>query len=296
MSDPSRPALATGLGAAVLAISSAALFILLAAPLPPLVIAAGRVAVTAMALALLGWSQWRPAAAALRRGRVQLRIVVAAALLAVHFGAWIASLSMTTVPRSVTLVATQPLVAGLLGRLLGDRASPRLYVGALVAVVGTLVMVSDGEGGGLSFTASFNGGDALALLAAVAVSAYLVVGRSVRDVVPLRPYLSAVHAWAAVLLAVAVVFSTAGDWWPSVAVGSWLAVVYLGLVPGLIGHGLINWAVRYLPVHTVSLAVLFEPIGAMVLTGWILARPVTSLEMVGAAIILVGVGLGLPRR
>lgn len=291
VTSPRPGLLVLALGTAVTAISSAALFILLAAPLPPLVIAAGRVLVTAVAAGLLGLGEWRDAWRSLRKPAVALRVVLAAVLLAVHFGAWIASLSLTTVPRSVTLVATQPLVAGLFGRFVGDRARWGLYVGAAVAMVGTVVMVHEPGDSGLGF----NAGDGLALLAAVAVAAYLVLGRSVRDALPLRPYLAVIHGVAAVMLAITAVATGVDPWPTGTSVMSLLVLVYLGLVPGLVGHGLINWAVRHVPVHTVSLAVLFEPVGSMVLTGIFLARSVTTMELIGAAIVLGGVALGLPR-
>lgn len=285
-----------GVGGAVTAISSAALFILLAQPLPATVIAAGRVGVTGVVLVLLGARAVPQAWAVLRRPGVRGRVLVAAVLLAVHFGTWVASLSMTTVPRSVTLVATQPLFAGLLGRMVGDRAPWSLYGGAALAVVGTLVMV----GGGGSSTApmaplGFNLGDGLALLAAAAAAGYLVVGRSVGQRLPLRPYLGLVHLLASVMLwSVAAVFE---PWsWPGVGWMHLGAVLYLGLVPGVVGHGLLNWAVRHVPVHVVALAILFEPVGATVLTVLVLGHPVGLAELLGAAVLLLGVGLGLPRR
>ena len=62
------------------------------------------------------------------------------------------------------------------------------------------------------------------------------------------------------------------------------------------GHGLINWAVRYMPVHRVALVVLLEPVGAVALVAVVLGIEVEALEAVGAGLVLVGVALGLPRR
>ena len=278
--------------AAVTAVSSAAVVILLAAPLAALTIAGGRVAVTGVGLLALGrrrlWQTWGSV-----RGELAPRTALAATLLAVHFGTWIASLSMTTVVRSVTFVATQPLLAGVLARLLGDRVSWRLYAGGAVAVAGTAVMI-----GGQSEVAGPNAawGDALAAIAAAAAAGYLAVGRSVRARVDLAGYLAFVHLGAAALLGLTiVVFGLPLSNGPA-QTSDWLAIVYLGLVPGVIGHGLLNWAVRHLPVHTVSLAILLEPIGATALAVVVLDRTVAGAEVAGAAIILVGVGLGVRGR
>ncbi len=125
MSSPRPASLVLGLGGAITALSSAALVILLADPLPPTVIAAGRVAVTGVVLVLLGARSLPATREGLRKPGARGRVLLAATLLALHFGAWVASLGMTTVPRSVALVATQPLFAGLFGRLAGGRRHAR---------------------------------------------------------------------------------------------------------------------------------------------------------------------------
>ncbi|HLT40021.1 MAG TPA: EamA family transporter, partial [Enhygromyxa sp.] len=58
----------------------------------------------------------------------------------------------------------------------------------------------------------------------------------------------------------------------------------------------LNWAVRRVPVHTVSLAVLLEPAGAALIAWALLGEGVGLREAVGAGVLLVGVAVGLPRR
>lgn len=279
------------LGLGVAAVSSAATVVLLAAPLPSLLIASGRVLVTGAVLLLLGARELRGWVRAVRsRPALGGRTLAAAALLALHFGAWIASLGMTTVLRSTALVALQPVFAGLLGRALGDRVSPWMYVGAAVSLGGTWVLV----GGGTEVGDGSLAGDALALVGAGAAAGYLAVGRSVRADVPLRSYLGSVHVLAgAMLLAVAAVFVLPLEVAPSVAAIA--SVLYLGLVPGVVGHGLFNWVVRHAPVDRVALAILLEPVGATLLAWAVLGHGVTGREVAGAAVVLLGVGLGALR-
>ncbi|MEM6292373.1 MAG: DMT family transporter [Myxococcota bacterium] len=285
-----RTKVTLGLGLGVLAVSSAASFVLLAAPLPPLVVAAGRVSITALLLAALGIRTWPRALRSLReRPALRRRVALAGALLALHFGTWIASLTLTTVLRSMALVALQPMFAGVLGRLLGDRVSPWLYVGAAVSCAGTWVLIGAGAEAGDGAQARLVG-DLLALVGGAAAAAYLAAGRSVRDDLPLSNYLSLVNVTAAALLALAVVAFGVGI--PAVHDGAWGAVVVLGVVPGVIGHGLFNWVVRKVPVHIVSFAVLLEPIGASLIAFVLLGRTVTMWEVVGTAIVLLGVAVG----
>jgi drug/metabolite transporter (DMT)-like permease len=67
------------------------------------------------------------------------------------------------------------------------------------------------------------------------------------------------------------------------------------LVPSLIGHTLLNWTVRRVPVHLVALAILGEPIGASVLS-WLFFREVPpSNAVLGGVVILVGIAVGFTR-
>jgi drug/metabolite transporter (DMT)-like permease len=278
--------------AAVTAVSSAAVVILLAAPLSALTIGAGRVTVTGLGLLLLGRRRLRGTFGALRAG-LGPRTALAAALLAVHFGTWIASLSLTSVVRSVTIVATQPLLAGFLARGLGDRVSWRLYVGGAIALAGTAIMVGVEPA---TSGPSSAWGDGLALVAAAAAAGYLAVGRSVREHVDLAGYLAVVHLGAGALLVLTVLVT--GLPWATgpVGVDHLAAVVYLGLVPGIIGHGLLNWAVRHLPVHTVSLAILVEPVGATALAVLVLDHVIRGADVAGGLVILLGVAFAMVGR
>jgi drug/metabolite transporter (DMT)-like permease len=285
-----------GLGVAVLAISSSAAVIRLADPLGPEVVACLRVTVTALGLWLV---TWRASATSLRllagSRHAAMLTILAGLCLAAHFGAWIASLSMTSVVRSVALVSTQPLFAGLFARALGDRAPLRLYVGTAIAVVGTLVMIDPGSS---SVGEDAWIGDLLALSGAVTAALYLAIGRRVHqqlgDALPVEGYFVSVNLVAAAALWLWVLASGAELSPVGAAWGDYVAILWIGLVPGIVGHGLLNWAVRRVPVHTVSLAVLLEPAGAA-LCAWLLLAEVPALrEGVGAVLLIVGVALGLP--
>jgi drug/metabolite transporter (DMT)-like permease len=290
---PDRRVLA-GLAISVLAIASAALFVRMAAPIPPELIAAGRVSITALVALLLATLTLPQTLRNLAgRPREATWLIIAGLCLAAHFGAWITSLSLTSVVRSVALVTTTPLFAGLLARALGDRVSPRLYLGGVVALLGTIVMVASPDalvGGSLI-------GDALALSGALTAALCLAIGRHVHarmgDALPLRDYFALLNLVAAIGLWSFVALRGVTIDVPGADEFDWAAIAFLGLVPGLIGHGLLNWAVRRTPVHVVTLASLLEPLGAAALAWLVLGESVGIREGIGAAIVLLGMGLGL---
>jgi drug/metabolite transporter (DMT)-like permease len=281
-----------GLALAVIAVSTSAPAIRIAEPLDHSLIAAGRVCVTAFGLALVAPRSTMTALRACAEPKVGVRVLAAGILLAAHFALWIASLGATSVIRSVALVSTQPLFAGLFARLIGDRAPWTLFAGTALAVAGSVVLVSGGEVAGSTGGGAFFG-DVLAIGGAATAAAYLSLGRSVKEQLPLAGYFALVNVVAALgLLALVAVRRPFGDL-ASVGPTDVFAVAWVGLVPGLVGHGLLNWAVRRTPVHVVSLAVLVEPIGASLLAWILIGEAVGPMEAIGAAIVIGGVGVGL---
>ena len=189
------PAVAVG----VLAVSAAAIFIRLA-DAPAVAVAFWRCA--------LGAAILLPPAVVRRerfpRGKSLYIGLASGAALGAHFGFWISSLDYTSVAASVVLVSTQPVFVAILAYLLfGERTSPLSLAGILFALAGTAVIASDDSVGSAALF-----GNALALVGAVAVAVYVLIGRSSRTRgVGVLPYSIVVYTAAALtLLPVALLF------------------------------------------------------------------------------------------
>ena len=218
---------------------------------------------------------------------------VAGVLLAAHFWSWIASLRYTTVASSVVLVSMQPIfVASMSALLLHERATRRQWLGIALGCAGAIIIgVSDATGLATSGKALL--GDGLALLGAVLVSGYYVIGRELRQQLDLWVYIGVVYGIAAavMLLIVAVDPGTALTGYPP---RDWWIFAALAAGPMMLGHTGVNYALRYVPAYVANLAIMGEPIGAT-LIAWMLPalREVPSAGMlVGAVLILTGILLG----
>lgn len=290
MSAPPPSRLAGGLAVSLTTLALSASLIVQAAPVHPLVVAASRVIVTGVVWGLLSWraiaETWRVAA----RDREVARLVAIAALfLAAHFACWVSCLSYTTVAQGAVLVSMTPLFAGLLGRLLGDRCTLRFYVGVGVAIAGMSVLVA-GRGGDAPDPLL---GNTLSILASLFASIYLLAGRRIGRRLPLTGYLTLVNLGAGSLLALTAVGFGVARWPEGAGTAQIVAIALLGLLPGWIGHGMQNWAARYVPVHLVAIALLLEPPTA-VGVAWIWHGLVPGpREALGAGIVTIGVALGL---
>jgi drug/metabolite transporter (DMT)-like permease len=207
--------------------------------------------------------------------------------LGAHFGLWISSLDYTSVAASVVLVCTQPVFVVILAYLVfGDRTSPMSFFGILAALVGTVVIASDVSVGSATLF-----GNALALLGAVAVAAYVLTGRSLRTTggVGVLPYSIVVYASAAVALVPAALYGGVPLWGYSGETWFWLGAVALG--PQILGHTVLNWALRYVEASIVSGTILAEPVVSALLAWLILSERPGLATLLGGAVVLLGLFL-----
>ncbi len=247
------------LGVAVVAVSTSAPLIA-GADAPTLSIAFWRNALSLPILAV--WllarraerAGWRARSAVDRR-----RSRLAGAFLAAHFATWIPSLSFTSVASSVALVATQPVWAALIARHRGERISRSTWTGIGLAMAGTIMLT----GVDLSISREALFGDLLALVGGILAAAYVTVGADVRRNVSTVSYALACYATAAVLL-LALCVAT-GQALSGYDRDTWLAIGGLVLGAQLLGHTLVNYVLRSLSPTAVSVAILFEILGATVI-------------------------------
>jgi drug/metabolite transporter (DMT)-like permease len=247
------------LGVAVIAVSTSAPLIRGAAA-PTLSIAFWRNLLALPVLALFVLARRRERAAWQARTIEERRLSrISGALLAAHFATWIPSLSFTSVASSVALVATQPVWAALIARRRGHHVSRGTWWGIGLALAGALVLT----GVDLSISPRALFGDVLALAGGMLAAAYVTVGADVRRSVSTASYALACYATAAGLLVVLCLGS--GQALTGFDRNTWLAIGGLTVGAQLLGHTLVNRVLRNLSPTTVSVAILFEILGATLL-------------------------------
>ncbi len=293
---------AVALLTAILAVSTASIFIRFAqTEAPSLVIAALRLTFATLLLAPLAWTRHRAELKSLTRGEITLGII-AGLFLAVHFATWITSLQYTTVASSVVFVSTGPLWVALLSPLLlNERLARAAIVGLVVALFGGTMIGLAGActwSNGLqcpNIEQVLHGramlGNFLALVGAWAVSGYLIVGRKIRATrsLSLIPYVFMVYGIAAIALIVTMFIAGESPLGYSAPIYGWIFL--LAAFPQLIGHSTYNWALRYLPASFVAVTTLGEPIGSAILAFFLLKETPTVIVISGGILILIGIYL-----
>ena len=252
---------------------------------PPLIIAAYRLTLATLVLLL---STLPGTVRELRRlGRAEiLPSLLSGVFLCFHFAFWVTSLKYTSVASSVIFVTTNPIFIALASFfLLGERLSYALFFSILLAVAGGLIIAWGdlGKGSGSLY------GDFLALLGAIMASAYLLSGRRVRPRMSLSAYITLAYGVAACLLILLALLH--GDDFFHYPPRTFLLFLLLALVPQLIGHTSLNWALKYFTATLVAVFILGEPIGATILAYLLLGESLTANLLLGGAMVLLGIFL-----
>ena len=210
--------------------------------------------------------------------------------LALHFGTWVPSLTMTSVASATALVCAQPIFAGLIALALGRRLPGLAWAGIVVAALGTALVA----GADLSVSARALGGDLLALAGGCAAAGYVTIGAAARARMSTTAYTAVCYAVCAGLLLIACVVG--GVHMTGFSGNAWLKIVLVTLCAQLLGHTLINVVLHTTSPTVVSLTLLVEtPGAALVAYLWLHQRPpLTALP--GLLVLLGGLALVVRAR
>ena len=204
--------------------------------------------------------------------------------LAVHFTLWFESLRHTSVASSTTIVCTEVIWVSLGYALLLKGKISRKAVGAIaVTLIGSvLIALADSSSDGAHLY-----GDVLSLLAAVAVAAYVLLGRIVREHSSTAVYTYIVYSACSVsLLIICIVqkMSLVGYGFSGILVGLLLAIFST-----ILGHSIFSWCLKYFSPSFVSASKLCEPVVAAVLASFLFGEIPTGMQLSGGGLILAGV-------
>lgn len=204
--------------------------------------------------------------------------------LAAHFVLWFESLAYTTVASSTTIVCTEVIWVSLGYCLfLKGKLSGKAIAAIAVTLAGSaLIALADSASGEAHLY-----GDILSLLAAIAVAAYVLLGRILRETLTTTVYTYIVYgSCAAVLLATCSVqgVSLFGYGSSGPIVGLLLAVFST-----ILGHSIFSWCLKYFSPSFVSASKLCEPVAAAILAGFLFGEIPSLWQILGGLLILGGV-------
>jgi drug/metabolite transporter (DMT)-like permease len=274
---------------AVMAVSSSAIFVRMAiAPLgdaPPLAAAFWRGAIAGLAfLPVLLLSRYRAQLMQIR-ARDLWSIAAATTVIATHQICFITSLKFTSVSASTFLTSTQPIFTALLGGLLiREHVTARSWLAIAGAILGMAIITFSKPVAGNVIPLNPLFGNLLALLAALLASLYTLAARRLRQRVPLVPFMLIVHTSGSIFL-IAIIALT-GTNIAHYSPQTWSGLLLLGLIPTLLGHSLLTYAVGHLKAFVCNAAILGEPVGATIMAAIFLNEAASWQTLAGGALII----------
>lgn len=254
----------------------------------PLVLVVYRTVFAALML-LPFWIWLRDSSTRSGKGKERLWIALSGICLGLHFTFWISSLYYTSVASASVLVTIHPIIMILVERLWFKRSfATTTWIGVFLAFGGSVLLgVSDSQ-----IEQDFTDplfGNFLALTAAIIFVVYLLIGQKIRKNREWIDYVFPVYFYAAAACVIIAVMM-GKNLFDISTIGVW-AGAGLAFGPQILGHGSMNYAVKYVSPTLLSTLILVEPLLASVLAFFLFAELPPFASMAAMVIILAGVGL-----
>jgi drug/metabolite transporter (DMT)-like permease len=198
---------------------------------------------------------------------------------------WAISLHYTSVASAALFVSTQPIyVAALAAAFFHERPTTAVLGGILLGLAGIVIVgVADLRLSGAALI-----GDGLALTAALAETAYLLLGRHVRKRVDAPRYALIVYATCAAC-SWAVVAALRVP--PHMSAHDMMMAFSVALSATVIGHTLVSFSLGHMPAAVVAVSFLAQPMLAGLFALAFLHQPIPLATVSGGLIALAGIGI-----
>lgn len=198
------------------------------------------------------------------------------------------ALTRTSVAHADFIASMAPLVlipAGFV--FFHERPRWRALGWGTLSVVGLVIILTNGSEGG---PASLEG-DLLVVVGMLAFAAYQLLAKRARGrgVGPFE-FMAIVMPVALVTATPIALVTAGGAMWP-LSGRAWAAVAILSVLTGMVGHGLLYYAQRAVPIATISVIQTSQPSQSTFWAWVLLGETVTAAQVPGMVLATIGVAL-----
>lgn len=260
--------------------------------IPPVAFAFLRFGIAALTLLIA--LRWREGSWAPPRGDALAVMALGGLGFGVYQFLWANALQDIPAGDSALLIATTPVITALLAVVSGaDVLTRTKLIGSLVSFAGVAVIVSAGHG--LSLGGALLA-DVMTLIAATCWSIYTAFGATVlRRHSPLRT-----TAWAmvggSIVLLVPAILQGAGKDWGSVGADAWAGLAFSAFIPAGVANVVVFSAIKLLGPTRITAFQFLVPFLAVLMGAAFLAEPVRADQLLGGAVIVLGVAIARTDR
>jgi drug/metabolite transporter (DMT)-like permease len=214
--------------------------------------------------------------------------------LGLHFSFWIASLHYTSVASASVLVTIHPVMLIVAESVIFKRNFRGIVWGGVVVAFAGSALLGIADEAGLEAFPNALFGNALAITAAVIFVVYFMLGSKIRQYTDWLDYVFYVYLYATLTSFILAIIWVGGI--PSLSVMALIVGAGLAIGPTILGHGSINFAVKYVSPTLLSTLVLSEGVFAAIAAYFIFGEIPSILSIGAMTLILFGVSLTWYRR
>lgn len=218
---------------------------------------------------------------------INLLTMLSGVSLGFHFILWISSLKYTSVASASILVTIHPVLLIIAEQSIFKIKFPRVvWLGVLLSFAGSIYL---GYVDGLATTQAFPEalyGDFLAFSAAVVFAIYFLISRKVRQQATWLGYVGPIYFWSFVTCLVIGIGSQINFLLPKEAI---LVALGMAVGPQFLGHGTMNYVVKFVSPTILSTTILVEPVLATLFGMYLFSEFPTFLAYMAMLIIITGV-------
>lgn len=273
----------------VFACSTAVIF-LKASSWPPIMLAAGRLLAAALLLLPVYLR-------ALKRtpeqtlSRTLRNSIWPSIMLGIHFMSWIVGVRMTNATNATLIVNLVPIcMPFILFLMIREKPNKHEYISTAIAMLGLIIIGIDD----FHLSIDYFYGDLVCFGSMITFAIYLALARFYQQGSSIWLYVVPIYTFAGIICLIA---SLLFDDWSAVDFGAteWTYVFALAVVPTIMGHSILNLAMRWFRGQLVSVINLAQFVFAG-LMAWPLYSETPTIPFLLAALLIVGAAIYLVRH
>jgi len=211
------------------------------------------------------------------------RTVFSGLFLGLHFAFFFLGVRYTSIANATLLGNTGPFFTTIFALCAGERISKKTYLGLGLVLFGVIIV----QGSGFSLGSEKILGNIVSLMSGLFVGLSYIFSAKIREKTRNTVYGRSLFFVAAVTIGILAIFR--GDSLFEFQKEHIVWLIFLGLVPSILGHNILNYAIKFLTPTAVASVPLGESIIATILGYIIFSERIPFETILGGPIILYGI-------
>ena len=214
------------------------------------------------------------------------KTLIAGIFLGIHFALFFGAIKLTNISNATFLGTLAPIFTFLIEKFILKKKHARgLLLGLGFAIIGAIIIV----GNKFDFSSNYTIGNLLAVSCSVFLGMTFIISENVRKEVGTISYSRTLFTTAAVTLFI-ISYST-GSKLMGFSAGEFGGLLLLGIIPTIIGHGSMYFAIRYVSPTIVAATPMGEPILASIMAWFLFQEAVEVATLIGGSVTFIGLSL-----